>query len=280
VSIGAGRGADAGATGSPGARPAAGILPAMRLQGKVAIVTGAASGIGKATAELFATEGAKVVAADVNERDGQALADRLGADVLFQLADVAVSADVKALVATAEERFGGLDVLFNNAGIAVFKTIEETSEEEWDRVVAVNLRSIYLGIKHAIPAMRRRGGGSIINTASVHGFLTAGGLGAYGATKHGVIGITKSAALELARENIRVNAVCPGAIDTPIMRANLRAVGDEAEELAKIANSEPIGRVGQPSEIARAVLWLATDEASFATGAPFVIDGGLIARLP
>ena len=252
----------------------------MRLNGKVAIVTGAASGIGRATAELFAAEGAKVVAADLNERDGTALADQLGSNVVFRRADVAVSTDVRGLVELAEQRFGGLDVLFNNAGIAVFKTIEETSEEEWDRVVAVNLRSIYLGIKHAIPAMRRRGGGSIINTASVHGFQTAPGLGAYGATKHGVIGITKSAALELARENIRVNAVCPGAVDTPIMRANLRAVGDEDEELRKISESEPIGRVGQPIEIAKAVLWLATDDSSFATGAPFVIDGGLIARLP
>jgi NAD(P)-dependent dehydrogenase (short-subunit alcohol dehydrogenase family) len=252
----------------------------MRLQGKVAIVTGAASGIGKATAELFAAEGAKVVAADLNERDGAALAERLVDSVVFRRADVAVSDDVRGLVALAEERFGGLDVLFNNAGIAVFKTIEETSEEEWDRVVAVNLRSIYLGIKHAIPAMRRRGGGSIVNTASVHGFATAAGLGAYGATKHGVIGVTKSAALELARDGIRVNAVCPGAVDTPIMRANLRAVGDEAEQFAKISEAEPIGRVGQPEEIAKAVLWLATDESSFVTGAPFLIDGGLVARLP
>jgi NAD(P)-dependent dehydrogenase (short-subunit alcohol dehydrogenase family) len=252
----------------------------MRLQGKVAIVTGAASGIGRATAEVFAQEGAKVVAADVNERDGADLARRLGENVVFRRADVAVSRDVEALVATAEQRFGGLDVLFNNAGIAVFKTIEETSEEEWDRVVAVNLRSIFLGIKHAIPAMKRRGGGSIVNTASVHGFATAAGLGAYGATKHGVIGVTKSAALELARYGIRVNAVCPGAVDTPIMRANLRAVGDEAEQFAKISEAEPIGRVGQPDEIAKAVLWLASDEASFVTGAPFLIDGGLVARLP
>jgi NAD(P)-dependent dehydrogenase (short-subunit alcohol dehydrogenase family) len=249
----------------------------MRLEGKVAIVTGAASGIGRATTELFAAEGARVVAVDLNEAAGHELES---ASVAFVRADVSSGADVQRFVRAAVERFGGLDILFNNAGIAIFKTLEETSEEEWDRVVDVNLKACYLGIKHAIPEMRRRGGGAIVNTASVHGFATAGQVGAYGATKHGVIGLTKAAALELARDNIRVNAVCPGAIETPLMRSNLRAVGDEAEELRKIAQSEPLGRVGQPHEIARAVLFLVSDEASFATGAPFLIDGGLVARLP
>jgi NAD(P)-dependent dehydrogenase (short-subunit alcohol dehydrogenase family) len=249
----------------------------MRLAGKVAIVTGAASGIGRATTELFAAEGARVVAVDLNEASGRELE---GPSVAFVRADVARGADVQRFVGAAVDRFGGLDILFNNAGIAIFKTLEETSEEEWDRVVDVNLKACYLGIKHAIPAMRRRGGGVIVNTASVHGFATAGQVGAYGATKHGVIGLTKAAALELARDNIRVNAVCPGAIDTPLMRSNLRAVGDEAEELRKISQSEPLGRVGRPDEIARAVLFLASEEASFATGAPFLIDGGLVARLP
>jgi NAD(P)-dependent dehydrogenase (short-subunit alcohol dehydrogenase family) len=249
----------------------------LRLEGKVAVVTGAASGIGRATTELFVREGARVVAVDLNEAAGRTLT---GEAVAFVRADVARGADVERAVQTAVDRFGGLDILFNNAGIAIFKTLEQTDEEEWDRVVDVNLKACFLGIKHAIPAMRRRGGGAIVNTASVHGFATAGQIGAYGATKHAVIGLTKAAALELARENIRVNAVCPGAIETPLMRANLRAVGDEGEEFRKISQSEPMGRIGRPEEIARAVLFLVSDEASFVTGAPFLVDGGLVARLP
>lgn len=246
-----------------------------RLAGKVAIVTGAASGIGHATAELFMTEGAKVVAVDLNDTTGLT-----GGSVKTVRADVAKGKDVQHFVKVAVESFGGLDVVFNNAGIAIFKPVHETSEEEWDRVIAVNLRACYLGIKHATPHLIQRGGGSIINTASVHGFATGGDMGAYGASKHGVIGLTKGAALDLAKYNIRVNAICPGAIETPLMRSNLRAVGDEDEEFKKISQAEPIGRVGTPDEIARMALFLASDESSFATGAPFVIDGGLIARLP
>jgi NAD(P)-dependent dehydrogenase (short-subunit alcohol dehydrogenase family) len=255
----------------------------MRLRERVAIVTGMASGIGRATAILFAAEGAAVIGADIDGDGGRRVSAEIaaaGGRCHFERADVASGPAVANLVAIAEREFGGLDILFNNAGIAVFKTIEETSEDEWDRVIAVNLRAVYLGIRHATPAMRRRGGGSIINTASVHGFATAPGLGAYGATKHAVIGLTKSAALELARDRIRVNAICPGAIETPLMRANLRAFGPEEAGFQAISAAEPLGRVGTPDEIARAALFLASDESSFATGAPFLIDGGLVARLP
>jgi NAD(P)-dependent dehydrogenase (short-subunit alcohol dehydrogenase family) len=251
-----------------------------RLTGKTAIVTGAASGIGRATASLFVGEGARVVAVDLNERAGAELVGPFGERMRFVAADVAKGEDVRRFVSAAVSDFGGVDVLFSNAGIAVFKPVEETSEEEWDRVIDVNLRACFLGIKYVVPHMRARGGGSIINTASVHGFATGAAMGAYGASKHGVIGLTKGAALDLAKYNIRVNAICPGAIDTPLMRSNLKAAGDEEEELRKISASEPIGRVGTPDEIARAALFLASDESSFATGAPFLIDGGLVARLP
>lgn len=255
----------------------------MKLASKVAIVTGTGSGIGKATARRFAQEGASVVAVDINETGGQRVVAELQAEgwrVTFVSGDVARADDVRRAVEVAENAYGGLDIFFANAGIATFGTIEETSEEDWDRVVAVNLRSCYLAIRFAAPVMRRRGGGSIINTASVHAFLTAGGIGAYGATKHAVVGLTKAAAQELAADGIRVNAVCPGAVETPLMRSNLRWVGNEEEEYRKIARSAPLGRVGRPEEIAEIVLWLASDASSFATGAPFVVDGGLISRLP
>ncbi len=254
----------------------------MRLAGKVAIITGAGSGIGYATALLFAAEGAAVVVNDVHEAAGEqavAAIHAAGGQGSFARADVADSADVQRMIAHAVATFGGLDVLFNNAGIAVFKGVEETTEAEWDRVLAVNLRGIFLGIKYAAPAMRARGGGSIINTASVHGMATSTGIAAYAASKHGVIGITRAAALDLAKDNIRVNCIQPGAIETPLMRSNLRAVGDEAEEFRKIAAAEPLGRVGRPEEIATMALFLASDEASFVTGSPFAVDGGLLAKL-
>ncbi|MBM4419499.1 MAG: SDR family oxidoreductase [Chloroflexi bacterium] len=259
------------------------VVRSLKLASKVAIVTGTGSGIGKATARRFAQEGASVVAVDINETGGQRVVAELQAEgwrVTFVSGDVARADDVRRAVEVAENAYGGLDIFFANAGIATFGTIEETSEEDWDRVVAVNLRSCYLAIRFAAPVMRRRGGGSIINTASVHAFLTAGGIGAYGATKHAVVGLTKAAAQELAADGIRVNAVCPGAVETPLMRSNLRWVGNEEEEYRKIARSAPLGRVGRPEEIAEIVLWLASDASSFATGAPFVVDGGLISRLP
>jgi NAD(P)-dependent dehydrogenase (short-subunit alcohol dehydrogenase family) len=254
----------------------------MKLADKVAIVTGAASGIGRAAALLFAAEGAAVVAADLNAAGAEVVAAAIrerGGRAEAVRADVAVAADARAMIDRAVSAFGGLDILFNNAGIAVFKGVEETTEAEWDRVLGVNLRGVWLGIKYAAPAMRARGGGAIINTASVHGLATQAGIAAYAASKHAVIGLTRAAALDLARDNIRVNCILPGAIDTPLMRANMSAVGDEEAEVRKVAAAEPLGRVGRPEEIAQMALWLASDDASFATGAPFAVDGGLLAKL-
>jgi len=248
----------------------------------MAVITGAASGIGRATAILFAAEGAAVLAADVQDDAGAQTVATIRAAAgraEFVHADVSRSEDVRRMVRAAVEEFGRLDVLFNNAGVAVFKGVVETDEAEWDHVLGVNLRGVYLGIKYAAAEMRRQGGGAIINTASVHGMRTTAGIAAYAASKHGVIGLTQAAALDLAPHNIRVNCIQPGAIETPIMRANLRAVGDEEDEFRKISAAEPLGRVGTPQEIARMALFLASDDASFITGAAFAVDGGLLAKL-
>jgi len=254
----------------------------VKLEGRVAVITGAASGIGRATAILFAAEGAAVLAADVQDDAGAQTVATIRAAAgraEFVHADVSRSEDVRRMLGAAVEGFGRLDVLFNNAGVAVFKGVVETDEAEWDHVLGVNLRGAYLGIKYAAAEMRRQGGGAIINTASVHGVRTTAGIAAYAASKHGVIGLTRAAALDLAPHNIRVNCIQPGAIETPIMRANLRAVGDEEDEFRKISAAEPMGRVGTPQEIARMALFLASDDASFITGAAFAVDGGLLAKL-
>jgi len=254
----------------------------VKLEGRVAVITGAASGIGRATAILFAAEGAAVLAADVQDDAGAQTVATIRAAAgraEFVHADVSRSEDVRRMLGVAVDRFGRLDVLFNNAGVAVFKGVVETDEAEWDHVLGVNLRGAYLGIKYAAAEMRRQGGGAIINTASVHGMRTTAGIAAYAASKHGVIGLTRAAALDLAPHNIRVNCIQPGAIETPIMRANLRAVGDEEDEFRKISAAEPMGRVGTAQEIARMALFLASDDASFITGAAFAVDGGLLAKL-
>lgn len=254
----------------------------MRLQGKVAIITGAASGIGRASALLFAAEGARVVAADVDEAGGAATVRRAkesGGEATFVRTDVSRSGEVEALFAEAAKAYGGVDVVFNNAGIAVFKGVAETSDEEWRRVLGVNLDGVFYGIRAAVPCLKQRGGGSIIVTASVHSMATGTQIAAYAASKGGVLALTRAAALDLAPFNIRVNCILPGAIDTPLHRANLVAVGDFDTEYQKVRQAEPIGRHGQPEEIARAALFLASDESSFATGAPFIIDGGLLAKV-
>ncbi|MBW4483746.1 MAG: SDR family oxidoreductase [Tildeniella torsiva UHER 1998/13D] len=243
--------------------------------GKVAFVTGAASGIGRATALAFAREGANVGVADVSEPGNQATArmiEELGGRAIAVQCDVTRTEDVKAALDKTVEAFGRLDLAFNNAGIEPKKAAPtaEYDEEEWNRIIDIDLRGVFLCMKHEIPLILKQGG-AIVNTSSGAGIIGIKGSPAYTAAKHGVIGLTKAAALDYAAQNIRVNAVCPGYIDTPMMG---RFTGDTDEGRAKVISEEPVGRMGKPEEIAAAVIWLCSDAAAFMIGHAMVIDGG------
>jgi NAD(P)-dependent dehydrogenase (short-subunit alcohol dehydrogenase family) len=248
-------------------------------QGRVALVTGAASGIGAATVRAFAREGAAVLLADVQATPGEALAQELRAEgrhAVFVHCDMRREDEIEAMVRRAVDEFGGLHIAFNNAGVEGAQgATADCTNENWDLVTDVNLKGVWLCMKHEIPRMLAAGGGAIVNCASIAGVVGFPGIPAYVASKHGVIGLTKTAALEYADRNIRVNAVCPGVIDTPMIERF--AQGDAATRAALIA-SEPMGRMGAPEEIANAVLWLSGAGASFATGHALVVDGGWIAR--
>jgi NAD(P)-dependent dehydrogenase (short-subunit alcohol dehydrogenase family) len=248
-----------------------------QLSGKVAIITGAASGMGKAAALLFAREGAHVVLADLNLAGGEEaarLASEAGARCVFQRADVSSEADVAALTGRAVSEFGRLDVTFNNAGVVgAVGSLEAVSLEDWERTQSVCLRGAFLGIKHSVAAMRAAGGGSIISTASIAAFHAFPHLHAYGAAKAGVINLTRSAAIELARDRIRVNCISPGNILTPMVYGAIPGGRNEID--SHFAESQPIPRAGQPEDIAQAALFLASDGSSFVTGLNVVVDGGL-----
>lgn len=248
-----------------------------QLEGKVAIITGAASGMGRESAILFAKEGAHVVLADLNAQGGEEAAEhagKAGPKCLFQRTDVTSEDDVERLVKRATEEFGKLDILFNNAGVGgAVGPLEGISANDWDRTQAVLLRGAFLGIKHAVPALREAGGGAIVSTSSVAGFYAYPTLHAYGAAKAGLIQLTKSAAIQYAHDFIRVNCVSPGNIVTPMI-GGVQGLDTAAVE-AKFAGTQPIPRAGQPRDIAHAALFLASEAASFITGHHLVVDGGM-----
>jgi NAD(P)-dependent dehydrogenase (short-subunit alcohol dehydrogenase family) len=250
----------------------------MRLAGKVALITGAGAGIGRASVLLFCREGARVAAVDRDSATGEetaALVRAEGGEVLFLRADVTSASEIAAAIDATVERFGSLDILFNNAGIVPGGTVEQIEEEAWDQTMAVNLKSVYLGCRHAIPQMRRQGGGVIVNTASVAGLVGVKDRAAYSASKMGVIGLTRSIALDYVGEKIRANCICPGTVDTPSLQGRIAAAGDVETARAAFIARQPMGRLGTAEEIAALALYLASDESAYMTGSAIVIDGGL-----
>lgn len=254
------------------------------LNGKVALVTGGASGIGRATALRFAREGAKLVIADMNEEGGQRTVHMItenGGEATFVQVDVSHAAEVEAMISKTVGMYGRLDCAHNNAGISgagiggnLLTLSADYPEERWHQVIAINLTGVWLCMKYELRQMLQQGGGAVVNTASVAGLVGFPGASAYVASKHGVVGLTKTAALEYAKQGIRVNCVCPGFIQTPMTTPLM----NEPRLMNSIVASEPIGRVGKPEEVAEAVVWLCSDAASFVTGHTMTIDGGIMAQ--
>lgn len=247
---------------------------------KVALITGAASGIGRATALLFAREGASVVIADMNETAGQAVAEDIvqnGGQAIFERIDVTNASDCEGVVQKTLAKFGGLQILFNNAGIIRRASILELTEEDWDRVMAVNVKSIFLMSRLVIPIMAKTGGGSIINMSSGWGLAGGPRAAAYCASKGAVVLMTKAMAIDHGRQNIRVNCICPGDTDTNLLRSEARQLGEPVDGFLAESARRPLGRIGKPEEIANAALYLASDDSSFVTGTALVVDGGGLA---
>jgi len=249
----------------------------MRLKDKVAIITGAGSGIGRATAILFAKEGAKVVVADIDVKGGQETVHQIknsSGTSFFVEVDISKETDCKRLAEETIKKYGKIDILFNNAGIYLREKITEMDESDWNKIIDINLKSIFLCSKHAIPEMIKQKKGAIINTASVLGLVGEPECGAYCASKGGIIALTKSMATEYASKNIRVNCICPGPIDTPMLQKYLNTSKNPEKEKRELESWVPLKRMGTPEEIAYIALFLASDESSYITGTTIVADGG------
>jgi len=250
------------------------------LTGKRALITGGASGIGKATAMLFAREGATVSVVDLDEDGGSKVARAIqeeGGSAVFLPADVTLDSDCRRAVQQTVNELGGLDILFNNAGITRRASVVELTEAEWDRVMTVNVKSVYLMSRYSMPVMAKAGGGVIINTASGWGLVGGPRAAAYCASKGAVVLLTKAMAIDHGPQNIRVNCICPGDTDTRMLWDEARQLGQSAERFLKEATDRPLGRIGTPDEIAQAVLYLASDASSYVTGTALVVDGGGLA---
>jgi NAD(P)-dependent dehydrogenase (short-subunit alcohol dehydrogenase family) len=250
----------------------------MRFDNKVAIITGGTSGIGLATAQLLSQEGARVIVMARNQSRGQVAVEQItaaGGHAIFVPGDVCLAVDCQRCIAVAIETYGRLDILFNNAGaIYVNRNLVETSEEEWDATLNSNLKGIFLMSKYAIPHIAQSGSGSIVNNASIFGLVGGSGVAAYCAAKGGVITLTKAMALDHAAQNIRVNCICPGSVDTPLLENEMKDLGGIEAQLPKFAARHPLNRIASPQEIAQAVAYLASDNASFVTGIALPVDGG------
>jgi NAD(P)-dependent dehydrogenase (short-subunit alcohol dehydrogenase family) len=255
-------------------------MPGKRLDGRTAVITGGAGGIGRATALLFAREGAGVCIVDLHEQAGQEIAREIsaaGGRAIFERADVTRSADCRRAVERTVHEFGGIHILFNNAGIIRRASVVEISEADWDAVMAVNVKSVFLVSREVIPIMTKAGGGSIINTASGWGLAGGPRAAAYCASKGAVVLLTKAMAIDHGRQKIRVNCICPGDTDTAMLRGEARQLGEAEDRFLSESARRPLGRVGRPEEIAQAALYLAGDAASFVTGSALVVDGGGLA---